>query len=197
MSVIEFLKSKQFVKQLLIAFVGLLIFIFVIMKWLQVTTNHSQKIEVPNLDKIQLEEVEKKLTALDLKFIVLDSANFNPDYPKKSVISQSPDPGDFVKENRKIYLTLNPSGYKNIALPNVLGRTKRQATSELTAIGFKISSNFILVSDIAKDVVRGVQFNGKNVNVGDKIPQNSVLTLKLGDGLGEGRYNSSIQENLE
>jgi beta-lactam-binding protein with PASTA domain len=197
MNVIEFLKSKQFVKQLLIAFVGLLIFIFVIMKWLQITTNHSQKIEVPNLDKMQLEEVERKLTALDLKYIVLDSANFNPDYPKKSVISQSPDAGDFVKENRKIYLTLNPSGYKNIALPNVLGRTKRQATSELTAIGFKISSNFILVSDIAKDVVRGIQFNGKNVNVGDKIPQNSVLTLKLGDGLGAGRYNSSIQENIE
>lgn len=197
MSVIEFIKSKQFVKQLLIAFVGMLVFIFVIMKWLQITTNHSQKIEVPNLDKMRVDEVEKKLATLDLKYIVLDSANFNPDYPKKSVISQSPDPGDFVKENRKIYLTLNPSGYKNIALPNILGRTKRQATSELMAIGFKISPKFILVSDIAKDVVRGIQFNGKNLNVGDKIPQNSVLTLKLGDGQGSGRYNSGSQEILE
>lgn len=191
MSLIQFIKSKTFLKQLLIAFVGLVIFAFVVMKWLNISTNHSQKIEVPNLEKMSLNEVEKTLAELDLRLYVIDSASYNPDYPKKSVIDQDPEPGDFVKENRKIYLTLNPSSYRNVEVPNVFGKTKRQVTSHLSAIGFKISANPIYISDIAKDVVRGLKFNGKDLNAGDKIPKNSVITLKLGDGEGTGRYTET------
>ena len=39
---------------------------------------------------------------------IQDSANFNPKYPKYSVIEQDPPAGENVKENRKIYLTLKP-----------------------------------------------------------------------------------------
>ncbi|WP_298367727.1 PASTA domain-containing protein [uncultured Lutibacter sp.] len=191
MSLVQFIKSKEFLKQLLFAVVGLVIFIFIVMKWVNISTNHDQKIEVPNLEKMSLSEVEKTLSELDLRLFVIDSASFNPDYPKKSVIDQDPEPGDFVKENRKIYLTLNPSGYRNVTIPNVLGKTKRQVTSQLSAIGFKISSKPIYVSDIAKDVVRGLLYNGKNLKEGDEIPKTSEITLKLGDGNGSGRYRQS------
>ncbi|WP_245949208.1 PASTA domain-containing protein [Lutibacter citreus] len=181
-------------KQLLFAIVGLIVFVFAVMKWVNISTNHDQKIEVPNLEKMSLSEVEHTLSELDLKLFVIDSASFNPDYPKKSVIDQDPEPGNFVKENRKIYLTLNPSGYRNVEIPNVFGKTKRQVTSHLSAIGFKISSNPIYVSDIAKDVVRGLLFNGKDLKAGDKIPKTSVITLKLGDGEGSGRYLQSSSD---
>ncbi len=143
---------------------------------------------------MSLNEVESILEDLDLKLYVIDSASYNPDYPKKSVIDQDPEPGDFVKENRKIYLTLNPSGYRNVELPNVFGKTKRQVTSQLRAIGFRISANPIYVSDIAKDVVRGLQFDGKDLKTGDQIPKNSVITLKLGDGKGSDRYTPDKNE---
>ena len=191
MSLIKFVVSKTFLKQLIIAGVGILVFIFVIMKWLTISTNHDQKIEVPNLQKMSLENVEKTLEDLDLNYVVIDSASYNPNYPKKSVIEQSPEAGDFVKENRKIYLTLNPSGYKNVEVPNLFGKTKRQATTQLVSIGFRLSSNTVYVSDIAKDVVRGLKFNGKNLKAGTKIPKNSVITLKLGDGKGRSRYKET------
>lgn len=191
MSLIQFIKSKTFLKQLVFAFVGLVVFAFVVMKWLNISTNHSQKIEVPNLEKMSLSEVEKTLAELDLRLFVIDSASYNPEYPAKSVIDQDPEPGDFVKENRKIYLTLNPSGYENVEVPNVFGKTKRQVTSQLSSIGFKISANPVYVSDIAKDVVRGLKFNGSDLKAGDKIPKNSVITLKLGDGEGTGRYSET------
>lgn len=191
MSLIKFVVSKTFLKQLIIAGVGILVFIFVIMKWLTISTNHDQKIEVPNLQKMSLENVEKTLEDLDLNYVVIDSASYNPNYPKKSVIEQSPEAGDFVKENRKIYLTLNPSGYKNVEVPNLFGKTKRQATTQLVSIGFRISTNTVYVSDIAKDVVRGLKFNGKNLKAGTKIPKNSVITLKLGDGKGRSRYKET------
>ena len=188
MSRVQFIKSKLFLKQLLYAGIGIIIFIFIVMKWLNISTNHNQKIEVPNLEKFSLNDVEKALEELDLNFVVIDSASYNPNYPKKAVINQDPEPGDFVKENRKIYLTLNPSGYKDVEIPNLFGKTRRQVTSQLRSIGFRVDDEVVYVSDIAKDVVRGLKFNSKNLKVGDKIPKNSLITLKLGNGKGKGRY---------
>lgn len=196
MSLFQFIKSKTFLKQLIFAVVGLAIFIFVVMKWLDITTNHNQKIEVPNLEKMSLSNVEETLNELDLNLIVIDSASYNPTYPKKSVISQDPEAGDFVKEGRKIYLTLNPSNYADVQVPDLYGKTKRQANSQLKAIGFRVNSKKLYVSDIAKDVVRGLKFDGKDLKAGDKIPKNSLITLKLGDGRGGGQYKPSlVKEN--
>ncbi len=193
MSLIQFVTSKTFLKQLIFAAIGLIVFVFGVMKWLNVTTNHDQKIEVPNLEKMSLADVESKLEDLELNFVIIDSASYNPNFPPKSVIEQSPEAGDFVKEQRKIYITLNPSGYADIEIPDLFGRTKRQATSQLLSIGFRVSSKEILVKDIAKDVVRGLKFNGKELKMGDKVPKNSMITLMLGDGEGNGRYKSTTE----
>jgi beta-lactam-binding protein with PASTA domain len=182
MSVVQFLKSKSFFKQIAIAIVALLLLILVLKYWLNVTTNHGQKIQVPNLHKLTLAEVKEKLTELNLDLKVMDSASFNPNYPKRSVIEQDPEAGDFVKEKRKIYLVLNPSKYRDIEIPDLNGRTKRQATTELKSIGFNVGSKFTYVPDIGKDVVRGLKFNNKRIKAGDKLPKNSVIELVLGDG---------------
>ncbi|WP_299051094.1 PASTA domain-containing protein [uncultured Polaribacter sp.] len=184
MSLFQFLKSKTFFIQIGIAVVGLLVFVFSLKYWLGVTTNHDQKIQVPNLHKMSLDDVRKKLTELDLDFKIIDSASYNPEYPKKSVIEQTPEAGDYVKEKRKIYLTLNPSKYRDVTIPDLNGRTKRQATSQLRSLGFNVGTNFTYVHDIGKDVVRGLRFNEKIINPGDKLPLNSILDLVLGDGRG-------------
>jgi beta-lactam-binding protein with PASTA domain len=197
MSFFKFIGSKVFLKQLLMAFVGLLVLIVLSVFWLKFSTNHNQKIEVPNLAKMSLEEVEETLDDLDLSWEVIDSASFDAAFPSKSVIEQSPEAGDFVKENRKIYLTLNPSSYKDIEIPDFYGKTKRQAISQLTAIGFRISVTEIYVNDIAKDVVRGLIYNGKDLKNGDKIPQNSEIILKLGDGNEGGMQMDSLETTEE
>jgi beta-lactam-binding protein with PASTA domain len=184
MSVFHFLKSKTFFVQIAIAIVALLLFVFGLKSWLEVTTNHHQKIEVPDLQKLSLVEVSKKLDALDLAAVIIDSASFNPAYPAKSVIEQTPEAGDFVKEKRKIYLTLNPSKYRDVTVPDLDGRTKRQASSQLRAMGLRVGTKFTFVNDIGKDVVRGIRFKGKSINKGDKVPLNSILNLVLGDGEG-------------
>ena len=184
MSVFQFIKSKSFFVQVAIAITGLLVFTFALKYWLGYSTNHDQKIQVPNLHKMSLENVESKLNELNLDFIVIDSASYNPDYPKKSVIEQSPEFGDFVKEKRKIYLTLNPSKYRDVTIPNLNGKTKRQAISQLRSQGLNIGTHPVTVRDIGKDVVRGLRYKGKVLNNGDKLPLNSIVDLVLGDGNG-------------
>lgn len=182
MSIFQFIKSKSFFKQIAILGVAIFLLYFILKFWLNITTNHDQKIQVPDLHKMTIEEAERRLNELDLGFIVIDSASYNPDYPKKSIIEQTPEAGDFVKEKRKIYLTLNPSKYRDITIPNLNGRTKRQAISELQAIGFIVGTDYTYVKDIGKDVVRGLRHKGNIVNPNDKLPKNSIIELVLGDG---------------
>ena len=184
MSFYKFIISKSFVKQVLIAIVSSVIFILALKWWLNETTNHNQKIQVPDLHGFTINEVKTKLDEINLNFIVIDSASYNPKHTKKSVIEQVPEAGNFVKEKRKIYLTINPSKYREVTIPDLNSKTKRQATSQLRSIGLKINGKSEYIKDLGKDVVRGLKVDDKKIEPGDKIPKNTKVTLILGDGKG-------------
>lgn len=179
MTFFQFLFTKAFVKQLLLAVVVLIALIFLTLWWLKFTTNHNETTEVPNLAKMSLDKVEEKLDEMSLRYEILDSANYNPDFPRYSVIEQIPKPGKFVKENRKLYLTLNPSGYRKIEVPNILGRTRRQAEPTLLAMGFEIGK--ISYRPHISDNVLEMRFNGEKLEQGTKIQKTSVIDLIVGD----------------
>ncbi len=197
MTFIKFLFTKVFLKQLLIAVIVLLGLTFVILFWLKSTTNHNQKIEVPSLAKMSLDVAEDKLDELDLRFEILDSSNYNPDFPKYSVIEQIPKAGEFVKENRKIYLTLNRSGYVFLKIPKVVGKTRRQAEPTLVSMGFEIGE-ITYKSYIALDEVLEMSHSGKKLNPGDELQKTSVIDLVLGDGEGGlKRQTEYTEEEIE
>lgn len=184
MSLFQYIKSKEFIRTIIAIVVVLLVLIFGLMKWLHFYTKQDQKIKVPNLEKLSIEETLEVLDKSKLKFIVIDSASFNPKFPPKSVIEQNPFAGDYVKENRKIYLTLNPSNYRKIMIPNVVGQPKRQVVTQLRSIGFRIGKN-LYIRDLGTDVVRSLEINNKKIKPGDRLPKNSSIDLILGDGLAE------------
>lgn len=181
MEFLKFLKSKAFFKQAAIAIGGFLLFIFALQWWLGYTTNHDQRIQVPDLNRMSFEKAVDTLKSMNLDYIMQDSTRYNPSYPNKSVMEQTPDAGDFVKAKRKIYLTLNPSKYRDVTIPDLNGRTKRQAMTQLQSIGFQIGE-FSYIRDIGKDVVRGLKYQGKKLKPGTTLPKNSVIDLILGDG---------------
>ena len=181
MGLLNYIKSKEFIRTIILIGAITVLLIFTVVKWLDVHTKHGEKVLVPNLEKLSLDEVEKILEENKLHYVVIDSASYNPKFPGKSVIEQDPLPGDYVKENRKIYLTLNPSDFRKISLPNVLGRTKRQVVIQLKSIGFRIGEERY-IPDLGKDVVRGLEIKGKTLEPGDKLPKNSSIDLVLGDG---------------
>jgi len=181
MSIIKFLTSKLFFKQLALAVVAIVVFCFLLLKWLDVTTNNGEFVTVPDLKGKSLQTVEIELSDNDLVMQIQDSANYNPNYPKFSVIEQDPLAGTQVKENRKIYLTLNPSGYRKVGVPNIMRRTLRQAKPTLEALGFTMG-NKTYIDNIGKDVVLGIKYNGKDIKVGSKLPLKSKIDLVLGNG---------------
>jgi beta-lactam-binding protein with PASTA domain len=187
MSLLKFVISKSFLKQLAYAFVLVIVLIFLLAKWLDHSTNHDQKIQVPDLSKLSVTEAVSVLKELDLRLEVIDSSNYNPDFPPSSIIEQTPEYGEFVKEKRRIYLKINRATYKDLNMPDILQETRRNAEVTLKAIGFRVGENPVYIEDIAKDVVRGIFYKDKEIRVGDKLPKNSLVELKLGDGNGKAK----------
>ncbi len=181
MSLVKFLTSKVFFKQLALAIVAVVVLSFFMLKWLNVTTNHGEFVTVPDLKGKSLETVKIELEDNNLEFQLQDSANYNPNYPKYSVIEQNPVAGAEVKENRKIYLILNPSGYRKVEVPNILKRTFRQAKPQLRALEFKIGE-ITYIDNIGKDVVLGMKHKGETLKPGTLLPLTSTIDLVLGNG---------------
>lgn len=168
---------------------------FLVMQWLGFSTNQDQRIEVPDLSKLALNVVEERLDELDLRYEILDSANFNPEYPRYAVIDQVPAPGSYVKENRKIYLTLNPSGYRKVTVPDLIRRTRRQAEPTLRSLGFEIG-DITYKPDIAPDAVLELRHKGRLINPGDELMKTSVIDLVLGDGQDRYRLDGEEDDSL-
>jgi beta-lactam-binding protein with PASTA domain len=181
MSIVKFLTSKVFFKQLALAIVAVVVLCFIMLKWLNITTNHGEFVVVPDLKGKSIETVKIELKDNDLTMKIQDSANFNPKYPKYSVIEQNPAAGSQVKENRKIYLILNPSGYRKVEVPDILKRTFRQAKPQLQALEFKVGK-ITYIDNIGKDVVLGMKHNGETLKPGMLLPLTSTIDLVLGNG---------------
>ncbi len=181
MSLVKFLTSKTFLKQILLAVVAIVVLCFIMLKWLNVSTNHGDFETVPNLTGKSINVAKMELDENNLVMQIQDSANFNPKYPKFSVIEQEPLAGTKVKENRKIYLTLNPSGYRKVKVPNLLESTLRQARPTLISLGFNIGK-LTYVNNIGKDIVLKMQHKGKTIKPGDMLAKTEKIDLVLGNG---------------
>ena len=182
MSFLNFLISKAFFKQLGIAVIVTGIIIIGVFQWLKITTDHNEYTEVPNLKKLELAIVEQKLNNMNLRYEVLDSASFNPGYKPLSIIEHVPKAGKKVKKNRKIYLTLNPSNFRKIEIPNGLtGKTLRQVRPSLIALGFEIGE-ITEKANMAKDVVLEMKHDGETIKAGDQLKRTATIDLIIGDG---------------
>lgn len=181
MSLKNFLKSKTFVIQLGIAVGIIIIVVFAALKWLDSTTNHGQEIPVPNLAKMSVDKVGATLEAIDLEYVVLDTVDFNKDFPPYSVVQQDPLPNVNVKENRKVYIKVNAGGYNDIRVPDLVQKTYRQALPTLKAAGLD-EGKITYKPYLAKDVVLEMSQNGKKLKAGDMVKKASKIDLVLGDG---------------
>ncbi|SMC31735.1 PASTA domain-containing protein [Cellulophaga tyrosinoxydans] len=178
---LNFLKSKVFFIQLGLALVVLVVLVFGILQWLKSSTNHNEFVEVPDLAKLSITQMREVIEDADLRYEVLDSANYNPDYPRFSVIEQNPPAGNKVKQNRKIYVTVNPSGYKKVSVPNIIQVTLRNATAKLRAVGLDVQ-RVTYIDEFGKDMVYRIKYKGKYIEEGFKLPKTSKIELICGNG---------------
>jgi len=181
MTLKEYLTSKAFFKQLLIALVIVIALVFCLLQYLSFATDHGNEITVPDLRKLTEEQAGEKLDELDLEYVLLDTMDYNKDFPKYSVVQQDPLPGSKVKEGRKIYIKVNSGGFGSVTIPDLIEKTLRQAEPTLAAIGLEVGK-LTYKPYLGKDMVLEMYSNGKKLKPGDKVKKASVIDLVLGDG---------------
>ena len=181
MSLGKYLVSRVFYIQVAVALTIIVVLTYLFMHWLTFTTNHGHEITVPNLAKLTEEQVENKLGELDLDYVLLDSVDYNSDFPKFSVVEQDPLPGAKVKEGRKVYIKINASGFSSVKIPDLIDKTYREAVPTLKALGLE-EGTITYIPNLGKDMVLEMRFRGRNLKVGDRVLKASKIDLVLGDG---------------
>lgn len=179
----DFIKTRVFWVNLILAFLVFFISIFIIMQSLKWYTNHGDSVTVPEMKGMSYKQALDKLEDLNLEFSVADTS-FDPKKPAGTILDQNPMAGSKVKENRIIYLTINASKPPNREVPDLVGKSSYKfATIQLEGRGFKVGDP-IYKQNPDLNAVLDVLYKGRSVKKGEMLPIGSELILVLGNGMG-------------
>ena len=181
MSFVKFLISKSFFKNTIFIILISGLFLLSLIFFLKITTKHGDFIVVPNLEGKTVAQIDDQLSELNLKYVISDSGNYNPEFKVNSVLDQLPKANSKVKEGRKIFLTVNASDFEMVEIPKVTRVTVRQARKTIESLGF-IFGDIEYIDDIARDEVISIFNDGVELNEGDFLKRTSVIDFKLGNG---------------
>lgn len=156
------------------------VLVLVTFRWIKSYTLHGQYIAVPDVSGMYEEEAGQALAGVGLKYEVLDY-KYDKSVVEGGVIEQKPEPGSYVKDGRKIYLTLNSGKEPMRAVPDVADNSSlRAAESKLQAAGFKLTRTVYIDGDL--DWVYEIRYQGQEVEAGTELPEGSTLTIVAGNG---------------
>ncbi|MEN8156235.1 MAG: PASTA domain-containing protein [Bacteroidota bacterium] len=178
MNFFRFLISKQFLRHLGLAFALALILLLITLTGLRIYTHHGQAILVPDLAGLTVDEVDDVTSSRNLRFEIVDSV-FSSEMPRGTVIKQNPKASSRVKENRKIFLTMNAINPEMVAMPQLVGLSIRQARLALQNGGL-ILGQISYRPDFAVDNVLQQMHSDSVITEGSEIRKGEVIDLVLG-----------------
>ncbi|WP_231036029.1 Stk1 family PASTA domain-containing Ser/Thr kinase [Pectinatus sottacetonis] len=129
----------------------------------------NTEVVVPNVVGQSVEQAKTIITSKNLRVQVTEV--YNSDIAKGYVVSQTPNAGTKVKEERQITLYVS-KGAETTSVPDVTGFTKEDAERQLQKAGLKIGNIVAVASDkpagvvLSQDPIPGMQIEkGNAVNL--------------------------------
>lgn len=150
-------------------------------------TDHGKSATVPSLAGKSLEEAKLILEKAGFDWEVQDSVYVDT-LPPLQVVKQIPDADEVVKSNRTILLIIRSVEPPLVEMPNLIGYSFRNAEVVLRTMDLKIGDT-LFRPDFARNAVLEQRYNGTVITAGTKIRKGSLITLILGDGLGDQPIN--------
>ena len=176
----EKLFKNIIVKNLILVILLFVVLVFGISLWLNAYTRHGESVEIPNVKAMKLETAKPLFEAHDLSYQIIDST-YNKMVSPGTIIETIPPVGSKVKKGRTIYIRLNSYSAGMISIPDVRDVSQRQATAMLKALGFeKILTRWM--EGPYRDLVIGLEYQGRTLQIKDKVPIDAVLTLLVSRG---------------
>lgn len=169
-----------FVHLVLAATVVVILCVLYFYAYLPHITNHGESITVPSVEGLPITKVEEFLSDHDLRYEVNDSS-YSAEYPPLTVLKQYPAPGAKVKENRKIFVSVNRKNPPTVKMPDLIDGSLTNAEAVLRGSELK-RGKIKLVSGPFLNVVKEMQIDGNKVVPGVLVPKGTMVDLVVMDG---------------
>ncbi len=164
--------------------------------WLPIVTNHGETITVPNVVGLSYDELDEFLGNRNLRYEVTADSSFSPNHPPLSILRQVPLPSTKVKENRKVYVTLNKEKPPLVKFPDLIDKSLKSAQMILKSYDLTLG-DVSYIPDPIFGTVNEARMDGRIVLEGEKIEKGSKIELVVGDGYGNTVFQSPALVGLE
>ncbi len=162
--------------------------------FLNVYTRHDQNVKVPKLAGLQVEEANAILKSKGLHIEIIDSI-YQKDAVPGAIIEQVPEANSNVKKGRAIYVSIYAKTPQQVALPELVDYSLRQAQALLVSMGFTQLAIEEVPSDYA-GLVMGVEYRGRRLEPNEKVPVGSPLKLIVGNGQLTDSFDIDDEESM-
>ena len=173
--------GNSILKNIEIIVVTAIVLVVLTLLFLRAYTRHGQNIIVPKLEGLQVGEANVLLKNKGLHGEVVDSI-YQMDAVPGAIVDQTPKPDNKVKAGRAIYLTVYSKNPQQIAIPQLVDYSSRQAIALLNSLGFT-NLEIEEVPSQYSGLVLGVEYRGRQLTTDEKIPAGATLKLIVGSGM--------------
>jgi beta-lactam-binding protein with PASTA domain len=154
--------------------------------YLPLTTHHGETIVVPKITGMNLADLENYLDQRNLAYYV-DDSSYSASAPPLQVLTQEPAPGEKVKEDRKIYISVAMRHPPVIKMPKLTDGSDKVAQIILKSYDLQLGQ-LKFVPDLNQHLVLKQQVNGQDIAPGAPIAKGTKVDLVVGDGLGNQEF---------
>lgn len=182
MSFVQFLRSKVFWLNVLLAIVITALLIVILMWALTFYTRSGRTIIVPDLTGYTVRQVKEQISNAGLDYVVIDSIH-KTDIVPGVIVEQIPRAGKSVKKGRKLFLTINCFTNEMVEMPQLVDYSLRNAQVVLETAGLRVGQITYKPSEYS-GLVLGQMYDGKQIKAGVKIPKGTSVQLIVGSGRG-------------
>ena len=182
-SFLAIFKNRVFYKQLVYAIFAMLLCFFLWLRYIDFYTLHDEYIVLPDFYGVHINDLDSICQELDLRYVIIDSV-FNKKVEKGTILEQDPIVGTKVKENRRIYFTINALQNKIVTFPYITDLSLRQTVRKLESLGLVVG-NLEYKPDLARNVVLSQKVNGIKIKAGQELFVGTAVDLVIGSGLSD------------
>ncbi len=175
-----FLGQRKFYLHFFIAIGISLVLLWVVVKSMDIFTQHGDVYIVPDFNGYSLDQLNEKGYDEYFTFEIIDSVYFKAK-DKGTVVLQHPLSGSRVKQGRHVYLTIVAQSPEKVLMPNLRNLSLRQALVTLESNEL-IVGKLDYVQYFARNAVVDQLINDEPVEADTELIKGSVIDLVLGKG---------------
>ncbi len=166
----------KYLKHIILAVIIFGLYILFAMKFTGWFTKHGQRIDLPKLTGMPLENAYKLADDLDFELVVIDSV-FKENAKPLSITEQDPPEKMKVKPGRKVFVIVNTGRIPNVKVPKITNGSLNLAKMLLNNAGLKLGNIDSVYTTYGNGLVVYQKYKGKEIAPQSNLKKGSTIDI--------------------